>query len=103
LSTRTSETDEVEAIRRRRIEELVSETGADWAEEFKPGSTGCHELLDRASIVADMIDRCLLGHPACLSNPEWYRLAEQASAAVLRLYQSVGAAHLDDGTTPTGA
>lgn len=90
--------DNVEATRRRRIEDLASEAGPGWSDGFEPGSTGCHELLDRASIVADMIERCLLDHPACLTNPEWYRLAEQASAAVQRLYQLIGETHL--GSVP---
>jgi hypothetical protein len=62
-------------------------------EAFKPGTFGCHELLDRTSLVADMIERFVLSHPACAQNPNWYALAEQATACLRDLYQRIGAEH----------
>ena len=59
----------------------------------------CHELLDRTALLSDLLERHLLGHPACVANPGWYRLAEQAAAALRELYQQVGAEHLA-GDTP---
>lgn len=88
-----AETD-VELDRQRQIAELIADSGNDWARQFLPGTSGCHELLDRTAMIADMIGRHLSSHPACLANPEWYQLAEQAAAALRDLYQRVGAEHL---------
>src|SRR5262245_15142516 len=87
-------TPEVEQDRLRQAGELAAESGEGWADGYRPGSPGCHELLDRASLLSDMLERHLLGHPACLANPQWYALAEQAAAALRELYQHVGAEHL---------
>jgi hypothetical protein len=92
---------EVEQDRQRQARELSAESGQRWEEEYRPGSAGCHELLDRAALVADMLERHVLVHPACIARPEWYLLAEQAAAALRELYQQVGAEHLaheDPGT-----
>src|SRR5262245_47861950 len=86
--------DEVERGRERQAAELAAELGAGWAEGYRPGSPGCHELLDRASLLADMLERHLLAHPACVANPGWYALAERAATALRELYQQVGAEHL---------
>lgn len=86
--------DEVEQDRLRLARELAAESGANWADAHRPGSPGCHELLDRASLLADMLEKYLLDHPACVANPGWYTLAEQAAAALRELYQQVGAVHL---------
>ena len=85
---------EVEQERQRLASELSAESGEGWAEGYRPGSAGCHELLDRTALLADMLDRHLLGHPACVARPEWYLLAEQAATALRELYQQVGAEHL---------
>jgi hypothetical protein len=77
--------------------ELSAEYGEDWREHFKPGSFGCHELLDRTSLAAEMVERQILEHPSCLQNAEWYALAERAVAALSELYQRVGAEHSADG------
>jgi hypothetical protein len=93
---------EAEQDRLQRLKELVAENGPDWAEQHKPGSFGCHELLDRTALAADMVDQFVASHPACLQNAEWFALAEQAAAALRELYQRVGAEHLTaDGLTPT--
>jgi hypothetical protein len=65
-------------------------------EQFQPGSYGCHELLDRTSVTAEIIERYILSHPACLQNQEWMKLAEQAVEALNSLYQKIGATHLDE-------
>ncbi|HBI41340.1 MAG TPA: hypothetical protein DDY78_00590 [Planctomycetales bacterium] len=87
---------EAEQERQRLVNELIAEHGPNWSEQYKPGSFGCHELLDRASLTSDMVEQLVLSHPACLRNAEWYALAEQAAAALQELYQRVGAEHLDD-------
>jgi len=85
---------EVERDRQRLAQELAAESGEDWAEGYRPGSAGCHELLDRTALLTDMLERYLLAHPACVARPEWYLLTEQAAAALRELYQRVGAEHL---------
>jgi hypothetical protein len=85
---------EVEQDRQRQARELAAESGQEWAEGFRPGSAGCHELLDRTAVLTDMLERHLLAHPACVARPEWYLLVEQAATALRELYQQVGAEHL---------
>jgi hypothetical protein len=84
---------ETERERRRQVAELEAGEGADWSKSYRPGSFGCHELLDRTSFVGDMVEQYVLAHPACLANPEWYDLAAKAVAALRELYQQVGSEH----------
>jgi hypothetical protein len=86
---------EVERDRQRQVSEMAGESGPGWADEYRAGSAGCHELLDRTALLADMLERYLVSHPACVANPAWYLLAEQAAAALHELYQQIGAAHLE--------
>lgn len=79
-----------------RLAEWADVEGPGWEEAFKPGSFGCHELLDRAHWLADLIERSLLNHPSCFQNPEWFALADRAASALCELYQRVGDAHLGD-------
>ncbi|MCC6421201.1 MAG: hypothetical protein IT429_23440 [Gemmataceae bacterium] len=85
---------DVERARLCQASELATASGAGWADAYRPGSPGCHELLDRTAMFAEMLERHLVDHPACVANPEWYRLAEQAAAALRELYQQIGAEHL---------
>ena len=86
---------DTEQERQQRIAELTASQGPEWFEQYKPGSSGCHELLDRTSIAADLVEQYVLAHPACVQNQDWFALAEQAAAALRELYQRVGAEHLD--------
>jgi hypothetical protein len=86
---------DAEAERLRLASELASDSGPDWAAGFRPGTPGCHELLDRASMPSDMLERHLLTHPACVAEPEWYAPADRAAAALRELYQRVGAERLE--------
>ena len=91
-------------VERERVERLTDAregTEPDWADAFRPGSLGCHELMDRASIVADTIDGVLLSHPSCLLNPEWYALADRAAKAIYDLYQRIGTVHPETIATDT--
>ena len=83
-----------EEDRRQRIEELVRDHGPDWANQYAPGSFGCHELLDRTMLAADAVEEQLLSHPACVQNPEWFALADEAVSALRELYQRIGAEHV---------
>lgn len=88
--------------RAERIRELAAAHGPDWATQFKPGTLGGHELLDRAWIVGDIVENLLLSHPACVANPDWFALSYRATSILRELYQQIGAAHnvsTDDGGT----
>jgi hypothetical protein len=85
---------DTEADRQSLIEEFNEEDGPSWEDQCKPGSYGCHELLDRTAFVADAVERLVRSHPACVRDPEWFALAERAAAALHELYQRVGAEHL---------
>lgn len=91
-----------EQERQQLVRELCADQGPQWTEQYKPGSFGCHELLDRVSLTVDTIDRYILSHPACVQNPDWFALAEQAVAILHDLYQRVGAEHLDDKSDNPG-
>lgn len=69
-------------------------SGESWRRENAPGSAGCHELLDRTAMVADLVERYLIGHPACIDNPAWFELATEAAERLQALYQQIGHAHL---------
>ena len=84
----------IESDREERIADLVEESGPDWADAYRPGSIGCHELLDGVSLLMDMADRFVVDHPACLARREWYLLADRAAETLRELYQQVGAEHL---------
>lgn len=93
---RNPDSGESERDRLRQVDELAADLGEKWAEEYRPGSAGCHELLDRTALLSDMLERYLMEHPACVANPDWYVLAEQAAAVLRELYQQIGGEHLDD-------
>jgi len=61
--------------------------------QFGPGSLGCHEALDRTSLLADWTDD-LSRHPAILLNKEWRDLANDAAEKLADLYQKIGSVHL---------
>ena len=86
---------EIEKDRLEQAAEIAADVGDDWAALYKPGSFGCHELLDRAAMFADMVEQQIQTHPACVANPEWFYVAERAAAALRGLYQQIGAEHLD--------
>jgi hypothetical protein len=87
---------DAEQDRQRQVAELSAEQGPDWSEPYKPGSFGCHELLDRTALAANMVEEYVLSHPACVQDREWFALAEQAAAALHELYQRIGTDHLDE-------
>ena len=86
---------DTEQERQRRIDEMNAGDGPEWLERYKPGSFGCHELLDRTSRIGENLEEDVLSHPSCFQNPQWYALAEQAVTALRELYQQIGAEHLD--------
>ncbi len=87
---------DLESERRQRFADLTTEKTPNWEEQFEPGSSGCHEFLDRTFMIADQVGRYLLEHPSCVLDAEWFALANRAATALNELYQKVGAAHLDD-------
>jgi hypothetical protein len=95
MSNQAARMSSTEEERQQRLGEMNADLGTDWSEGYKPGTFGCHELLDRASLLGDIVEKCLLTHPACALNREWYALAEQAVAALRELYQRIGSEHLE--------
>ena len=93
-STHETVSHEVEQQRQEAVNEMVAEHGANWTRQYAPGTFGCHELLDRTLLAAEVVEQSVLSHPACAQNPEWYALAERAVAALNELYQQIGAEHL---------
>ena|SRR5437667_12301558 len=85
-----------EQERQQLLNELAADHGPQWAEQYEPGSFGCHELLDRTALAVDIVERYVRTHPAGVENREWFALAEQAVAALQELYQRIGSAHLDE-------
>lgn len=84
---------DIEQDRHERIEEMAAAHGPDWADRFQPGTFGCHELLDRTSLAAHLLDESILSHPTCLLHEDWFALAKRASSALNELYQKIGEAH----------
>jgi hypothetical protein len=85
---------EFEKERQNLIDELAEAHGPDWEAEYRPGSFGCHELLDRTSLLAELLEKSILSHPSCARNAEWYALAARAVESLRELYQRVGAEHV---------
>ena len=73
---------------------ITAELGEGWEDGYLPGSAGCHELLDRLTMIAEMVDRYLVNHPACVARSDWHAIAEGAAATLHDLYQLVGSEHL---------
>jgi hypothetical protein len=95
MTTRTSKASEREQERRRLLGELSAEHGSEWSKAYKPGSFGCHELLDRTLMAAEIVEQYVLVHPACIQDRDWYALAEKAMISLQELYQRVGAEQLN--------
>jgi hypothetical protein len=69
-------------------------------DEFAPGGAGAHELLDRASIVADLWERLIRTHPTCLSDGELYGRAVAITEMLAEFYQLAGARAAGDVGSP---
>jgi hypothetical protein len=100
MNTPTAKVADAERDRLEIIQEMVADRGPHWVDGYKPGSLGCHELLDRTAMLADMVEQFVLAHPSCALKAEWYALAEQATACLRDLYQRVGAEHLNSEDAP---
>lgn len=88
---------EIEKDRQDRLRQPLADrerSDAELLANYGPGSFGCHEALHTASIIMEMVDERLCGHPAILANPDWYRLASEAHTALYNLYQAIGERHL---------
>ena len=95
MSLDTESSRDLENQRQQSLQEYESQTAPSALDDFRPGTFGCHELLDRTSRLAEQVERAILSHPSCLQNREWYQLAWEASAALRELYQRIGSEHLD--------
>ncbi len=63
------------------------------AKRFGPGTFGCHEAMDRTSVLMGLVGE-LAEHDAIRLNPQWERLATKAHDALFDLYQKIGMVHL---------
>jgi len=79
---------------RKQLEAVAADEGPGWEDRNRPGSFGCHELLDRVNLLGDLVEGQVLGHPACALRAEWYELAARAVETLRDLYQRVGAEHM---------
>jgi hypothetical protein len=100
MATHIDQIQDAERERQAALKELVAEHGRGHLDQFRPGSAGCHELLDRSLLFARLVEEEVQNHPACLQNPRWYKLAERAVAALNDLYQRIGAEHLTMSEKP---
>lgn len=53
---------------------------------------GCHELLDRVYIIAEMLDTYVLSHPDI--TPQWQAQAVEAQSILFNLYHTIGCEHI---------
>jgi hypothetical protein len=53
-----------------------------------------HEALDRTHCISIMLDQLILDHPSIQDDPEFQKLANEASEAIEALYQAIGRKHL---------
>lgn len=81
-------------IEKERLTALAA-TEIEDPDKFIPGSFGCHEALHTASVFMEMVYSHLVVHPTILQDSEFYRHAHDAHDALLKLYQAIGAKHLD--------
>ncbi len=99
MSAPTKDALDLERDRQQRLRDLAENGTEPTLDEFRPGTFGCHELLDRTDCLVRLIDGWILSHPACLQRPEWFALADQALDLLAELYQQVGAEHLEENAT----
>ena len=86
--------EDLESERQELLQRLAADLPSYARAEYAPGSFGCHELLDRTSLVLDLLERQIAEHPACLQQPPWFALARAATVSLSQLYQEIGSLHL---------
>jgi hypothetical protein len=74
------------------VEEQLIRDGLD-PKNFLPGTFGCHEALDRTSLIMEMVGQ-LADHPAIKLNEEWQNLATDAHNKLFQLWQKIGEKHV---------
>jgi hypothetical protein len=48
---------DLEQHRQEIVNEMIAEHGPNWAEQYAPGTFGCHELLDRTIHAAETVEQ----------------------------------------------
>jgi len=71
----------------------ISDEDVFCSELFAPGTNGCHEAFDRASMLSELVGS-LADHPAIRLNPEWQKIATEAYESLRNLYEKIGEVHL---------
>jgi hypothetical protein len=102
MSSHSTISSDAAELRQSQLADLAAENEPGWESQFQPGAFGCHELLDRTSLLGDLVESQLLEHPACVLNPKWHQLALNAVEALRELYQQVGAEHLAEEAPRNG-
>lgn len=59
-----------------------------------PGSYGCHELMDRVSLIRDLFGATVEAHPGLMNFPEWEAASDAAGEALFRLHNLIAEKHL---------
>lgn len=94
LFTRSSD-EEIEAERQEDLENWQNTTERPAESNFDPGTYGCHEAFHTAWVLLNAVAENLLAHPAIIKDEVWYRHAYKAHDELFRLYQEMGAGHLE--------
>ena len=94
MSPDLTDSGETERDRQELVREFSEGDGLDDPGENKPGSFGCHELLDRTALIMRLLEEQVVEHPACFHRADWFALAHEATAILNRLYQEIGREHL---------
>lgn len=74
-------------------DELVFDTPESIHNRYKPGSYGCHELVDRIYVLYDTLDSKVLDHPSIDFVEGWRELAQEAFDKLMELYRIVAIKH----------
>ena len=57
MSLHTESSRDLENQRQQSLQEYESQTDSSALDDFRPGTFGCHELLDRTSLLAEQVER----------------------------------------------
>jgi hypothetical protein len=87
-------------IRRQAALEAAQEdvTSAEFAQRFGPDSLGAHEVTDRAFLVNELWG-FVHEHPACLANPDLFRLADEIADKLGEFYQQAARSEVGERVT----
>lgn len=62
-------------------------------EDFKPGSLGFHEAVDRTCLIAELFSYQVASHPAVEVHPKLKKLSDKIENQLFELYQKLSLVH----------